>query len=70
MLPPFVRIKSSIASNPIAAPAGVVARRMLLGSWGGTRGSLSQPRGLALGPKRVWPPRLRFQKENGFGCYA
>jgi hypothetical protein len=47
-----------------------VARCMLPLSRGGTRGSLNQPRGLALGPKRVWPPRLGFQKENGFGCYA
>lgn len=43
---------------------GVVARRMLLVSWGGTRGPLSQPRCLASGPRRVWPPRLGFLKKK------
>jgi hypothetical protein len=43
---------------------GAVARCMLLVSWGGTRGPLSQPRSLASGPRRVWPPRLGFLKEK------
>jgi hypothetical protein len=46
---------------------GAVARCMLLVSWGGTRGPLSQPRSLASGPRRVWPPRFGFPKEKSSG---